>query len=103
TPFARSAGDSRAPDLWRCEVRFGPPLRPGGGAARPRADLPSPRPLRADHAQGRRPAAVARAVRVPVARGPGVSDTVLNAIRDLIQQDVGGPGLATQPREHPPN
>jgi len=29
-----------------------------------------------------------------------VSDTVLNAIRDLIQQDVGGRGLATDPVEN---
>src|SRR5207247_8577698 len=73
--------------------------RPFDWPARPQLDVPASDPLRANHAEGGRTAAVAWPVRVPAAGGPDVSE-ILNAIRDLIQQDIGSRGLATDPAEN---
>ena len=61
------------------------------------ADVPAPDPLRADHADGRGAAGLARPLRLPAPGGPAMSDRMLDAIRDLIQEDVGNRGLRTDP------
>ena len=60
-PARVSTGPPRPPDLRRRQVRRRPHLRPGHRPARPQPDLPAPDPLRADHADRRGAAALARA------------------------------------------
>ncbi len=71
------------------DAKYGAVHTFGGGhrPARPRPDVPAPGPLRADHADGRAAAAVARPLRLPVPRGASMSDAVL--ARDT-RSDSGG-------------
>src|SRR5262249_6024217 len=97
---ARAAGPPRLPHLRRREVRFGTHLRPGRRPARAVLDVPAPGALRAGDGAGGVAAAVARPVRVPAEGGPGVRAGVLTRIRRLIEEDVGGRGLATVPGDN---
>src|SRR5262249_11392897 len=71
------------------------------GAARPVADLPAPDPLRADHADRRRAARLARPVRPPAARGTAMTvDERLDALRELVQRDPANRGLRADPNDN---
>src|SRR5262249_45396012 len=99
-PAARAAGPPRLPGLRRRQIRRRTHLRQGHPPARPGADVPAPGPLRTAYASRRAAPAAARAVRLPLPRGPPVSEAVLRAMRDLIQEDPGGRGLARDPESN---
>src|SRR5262249_22904072 len=67
---------------------------------RPLLDVFAPDTLRADHSHGRTAKWLARPVCVSFSRGPAMSDSRLNAICDLIQDDVGGRGLRRDPADN---
>src|SRR5262249_57393492 len=51
-------------------------------------------------ADGGGAAPVARPLRVPLLRGEPMSDALLTSLRDLMQRDPGGRGLATVPGDN---
>ena len=65
-PAPRAARPPRPSHLRRREIRRDPYLRRRDRPARPRVDVSAPRPLRADHTDGRAAAAVARPIRLPL-------------------------------------
>src|SRR5439155_20299811 len=69
---------------------------------RPPADVSAPDPARADHAHRRGAAQLARPVRPPAPRDCDMTDpdTILTALCDLVQDDVGCRGLRADPSDN---
>src|SRR5262249_40864242 len=93
-------GAPRPSHLRRRSLRLHSHVRQRHRPARPLADFSAPGALRADHADRRRAALVAASLRLSAARGAAMSEPRLEAIREIIPEDVGSRGLRTDPNDN---
>src|SRR5206468_848865 len=101
-PAARAARPPPAPGRRRLQVRLRNAVPGRHRPARPQPDVPAPDPARADHPDRRAAAYLARPLRLPAPRGRAMRDpeTILSALCDVIQEDVGCRGLRADPHDN---